>query len=170
MIINGGIAEHAVAILAQRAGLQFSTPLLSDCQPLNALIEQLFTQFHTIRFLTDPTRGGIATALKEVMRQLPDLDLILNEAQIPIQSAVQGALEMMGMDPLYMANEGKVLIVVSEEEAARLVDFIRNSPGHDLASEIGAIHEGSGRLLLRTAMGGTRELGRMSGSPLPRIC
>jgi hydrogenase expression/formation protein HypE len=170
VIINGGIAEHAVAVLAQRTGFEFSTPVLSDCGPLSRFIERLLTQFHTIRFLTDPTRGGVATALKEVIVQLPNMDIILNEAQIPIRSTVQGALEMMGMDPLYMANEGKVLIVAAEEEAARIVDFIRDIPGHELASEIGTVREGTGRLLLRTSMGGTRELGRMSGSPLPRIC
>jgi hydrogenase expression/formation protein HypE len=169
LIINGGIAEHAVAVLAERAGLELSSSFFSDCSPLNLMIEELLERFHTIRFMRDPTRGGIATSLKEIANAA-GCNIILDEDRIPIQPAVQGALEIMGMDPLYMANEGKVLIIVSEEEAPRLVETLRMMPGNEMAAEIGTIREGSGRLLLRTAVGGTRELGLLTGTPLPRIC
>jgi hydrogenase expression/formation protein HypE len=83
---------------------------------------------------------------------------------------VRGALEMLGMDPLYMANEGKVLMIASAEDSAELVQYLRSVPGNELASVIGTVKEGRGRLLLHTRIGGTRELGKMSGAPLPRIC
>lgn len=169
VIINGGIAEHAVAILAERAGLEFSSSLCSDCRPLNLIIEQLLERFRTIRFMRDPTRGGIATSLKEIANST-GFNIALEEEKIPIQPEVQGALEMMGMDPLYMANEGKVLLLVSEEESPRLVSYLRSIPGNEMVAEIGMVQEGSGRLLLRTAVGGTRELGMLTGTPLPRIC
>lgn len=169
VVINGGIAEHAVAILAERAGLEFSSTLISDCRPLNLLIEQLMERFRSIRFMRDPTRGGLATSLKEIAN-ITTFNITLEEERIPILPEVQGALEMMGMDPLYLANEGKVLIIVSEEESSQLVSYLRTIPGNELASEIGVIQKGSGRLLLRTAVGGTRELGMLTGTPLPRIC
>ncbi|WII35202.1 hydrogenase expression/formation protein HypE [Paenibacillus thiaminolyticus] len=169
VVINGGIAEHAVAILAERAGLEFASALRSDCRPLNLVIDQLLGRFHTVRFMRDPTRGRVATSLTEIARST-GLDIIMDEEHIPIQPEVQGALEMMGMDPLYMANEGKVLLFVSEEEAAGLVRCLRAIPGNEMAAEIGSVRAGRGRLLLRTAIGGTRELGMMTGTPLPRIC
>ncbi|MDF2658751.1 MAG: hydrogenase expression/formation protein HypE [Paenibacillus sp.] len=170
VIINGGIAEHAVAVLAERAGLEFASPLLSDCRPLNGLIERLLERFPSIRFMRDPTRGGIATTLKEIAGSLADQDIWLEEERIPLEGSVRGALEMLGMDPLYMANEGKVLMIASAEDSTELVQYLRSVPGNELASVIGTVKEGRGRLLLHTRIGGTRELGKMSGAPLPRIC
>ncbi|KAF6575296.1 hydrogenase expression/formation protein HypE [Paenibacillus sp. SEL3] len=169
IVINGGIAEHAVAILAKRAGLEFSPGLLSDCCALNGVVDQLLDTFKTIRFMRDPSRGGIATSLKEIAEHT-ELDMVVEEKEIPLRLDVQGAIEMMGMDPLYMANEGKVLIFVAEEEAAALVQCLKSIPGYETASEIGRVKEGTGRVLLQTMIGGTRELDRMSGNPLPRIC
>lgn len=169
VIINGGIAEHAVAILAERAGLEFSSSICSDCRPLNLIIEHLLEKFNTIRFMRDPTRGGVATTLKEVASSTK-FDFIMEEERIPIQPEVQGALEIMGIDPLYMANEGKVLLFVSEEESTSLVEYLRAIPGNEMATEIGIVQKGTGRLLFQTAIGGTRELGMLSGTPLPRIC
>lgn len=154
VIINGGIAEHAVAILAERAGLEFSSSICSDCRPLNLIIEHLLEKFNTIRFMRDPTRGGVATTLKEVASSTK-FDFIMEEERIPIQPEVQGALEIMGIDPLYMANEGKVLLFVSEEESTSLVEYLRAIPGNEMATEIGIVQKGTGRLLFQTAIGGT---------------
>lgn len=98
------------------------------------------------------------------------LDITLKEEKIPIQPAIQGALEVMGMDPLYLANEGKVLFIVSSSEASELVDFLRSIPGNEMAGEIGYTMPGNGTLWLQTEIGGKRELGMLSGTPLPRIC
>ncbi len=169
IVINGGIAEHAVSILATRAGLEFSPPIMSDCRVLLPVIKRVLERFPTIRFMRDPTRGGVATALKEIAL-LARLDITLKEETIPIQPAIQGTLEVMGMDPLYLANEGKVLFIVSSSEAAELVDFLHSIPGNEMASEIGFTMSGNGTLWLQTEIGGKRELGMLSGTPLPRIC
>lgn len=169
VVINGGIAEHAVTILAERSEMNFSAAFMSDCCPLNGLIEEILTRFPSIRFMRDPTRGGVATTLKETALNT-GYDIVLDEERIPILPHVQAALEIMGIDPLYMANEGKVLIFVAEEESHHLVEYLRSVPGNEMAAEIGMVREGSGRLLFRTAIGGTRELGMLSGTPLPRIC
>lgn len=169
IIINGGIAEHAVTILATRAELEFSPPIMSDCKVLSPIIERVLERFATVRFMRDPTRGGVATTLKEIAL-ITGLDMILKEEAIPIQSGIQGALEVMGMDPLYLANEGKILFIVSSAEATDLVDVLGSIAGNEMACEIGHIQEGSGNLWLQTAIGGMRELGMLSGTPLPRIC
>lgn len=169
VIINGGVAEHAVAVLAQRAGIHFTSGLQSDCQALNTIIHELLQRFPTIRFLRDPTRGGIATTLKEIA-ELAMVNIHISEEQIPIKPQVQGALEILGMEPYYMANEGKVLIIVSPEEADDVVAYLRDAQGQSMASEIGFVASGTGDVLLQTPYGGTRKLKRMSGAPLPRIC
>lgn len=168
VVINGGIAEHGVAVLSERAGIGFDPPLLSDCQPLNGLIAKILERFSTVKFMRDPTRGGVATTLKEIV-QRANVRMIIEEDAIPMSEQVRGALEFMGMDPLYIANEGKVLIVVGEEEADALVEFMQQE-GHGMAARIGKVENGDGELLLKTSLGGTRILGMLSGAPLPRIC
>lgn len=168
IVINGGIAEHGVAVLSERAGIRFDPPLVSDCQSLNLLIRNVMDRFTTVKFMRDPTRGGVATTLKEIADSA-NVRMILEENSIPMSEQVRGALEFMGMDPLYIANEGKVLIVVSEAEADDLVEFMHQE-GHLMAARIGKVEEGNGELFLKTALGGTRLLGMLSGAPLPRIC
>lgn len=169
VLINGGIAEHAVAVLSERAGIHFSNPLQSDCCPLNKIIHAILGEFRTIRFMRDPTRGGVATTLKEIAVRT-GVDIEIQEQQLPIRPEVKGTLELLGMDPYYMANEGKVLMIAAEEEADALVQFMREFPGQALAAEIGRITEGSGNVWLKTPYGGTRNLGMLAGAPLPRIC
>lgn len=168
IVINGGIAEHGVAVLSERAGIRFDPPLLSDCQPLNLFIEKIMERFSSVKFMRDPTRGGVATTLKEIADRA-QVRMIIEEDAIPMSEQVQGALEFMGMDPLYIANEGKVLIIVGEEEADDLVEFMQQE-GHWMAARIGKVEAGKGELLLKTSLGGTRVLGMLSGAPLPRIC
>ncbi|TBL80307.1 hydrogenase expression/formation protein HypE [Paenibacillus thalictri] len=169
IIINGGIAEHGVAVLGERAGITFDPPLPSDCRPLNRLIVPLLEQFPSIRFMRDPTRGGVATTLKEIAVSA-GVRMVLDEELLPIQPHVRGALELLGMDPLYLANEGKVLMIVAEEEAAGVVDHMRKHPDYRLAAVIGKVEAGHGEVILQTALGGARELQMLSGTPLPRIC
>lgn len=169
IIINGGVAEHAVAVLAQRAGIHFPSGLVSDCRALNRLIQELLQRFPKIRFLRDPTRGGIATTLKEIAEQAK-VNIQIFEERIPVKPEVAGALEILGMEPYYLANEGKVLIIVSPEEADAVVAFLQHEHEQFMACEIGYVTEGTGDVLLQTPYGGTRKWKRMSGTPLPRIC
>lgn len=169
ILINGGIAEHAAAILSERAGIQFSSPLLSDCCPLNHMIEAVLKRFSTVKFMRDPTRGGIATTLKEIALKAK-VDMEIHEECLPIRAEVKGALELLGLEPYYLANEGKVIIIVSEEEADSLLQFLRQFLEQSLAAEIGRITNGTGNVWLKTPFGGTRNLGMLSGAPLPRIC
>lgn len=169
IILNGGVAEHAVAVLAKRAGIQFPSGLYSDCQVLNRMIDDLLKRFSTIRFLRDPTRGGIATTLKEIAEQA-SVNIHIFEERIPIRREVQGALEILGMDPYYLANEGKVIIIAAREEARAIVTYLRDAYDQSMACDIGYVAEGTGDVLLHTPFGGTRKWKRMSGSPLPRIC
>ncbi|KZE43341.1 hydrogenase expression/formation protein HypE [Brevibacillus parabrevis] len=169
VIINGGVAEHAVAVLAKRAGIHFPSGLRSDCQVLNRMIQDLLQRFPTIRFLRDPTRGGIATTVKEIAEQAR-VNIKIMEERIPIKQEVQGALEILGMDPFYLANEGKLIVIAASEEAEDIVAYLRNEHNQPMACEIGYVTAGTGEVLLHTPYGGTRKWKRMSGTPLPRIC
>lgn len=169
VVINGGLAEHAVAVLSERARIGFATPVVSDCAPLNRMIQTMLATFRTIRFMRDPTRGGAATALKEIADRA-GCDIALEEERLPVRPEIRGALEMLGMEPYYLANEGKVLIIVGPDEADALVAFLRQYPGQELAAVIGTVAAGTGNLWLKTPFGGTRNLGRLAGAPLPRIC
>ncbi|WP_028784863.1 hydrogenase expression/formation protein HypE [Thalassobacillus devorans] len=169
VIINGGIGEHAAAVLGERMGIPFTAPITSDCQLLHAVIKKIMEEFKTVRFMRDPTRGGIATTLKEIALKTT-LNIVLEEERIPVKPEVRGTLELMGLDAAYMANEGKVLLIAGSQEAEALVQFLQDIPGHEMAAEIGEVTEGSGQVLLKTEFGGTRVLDMLSGEPLPRIC
>lgn len=169
LVINGGLAEHAVAVLHQRAGIRLPAPIQSDCRPLNHMIRAMLERFRTVRFLRDPTRGGLATTLKEIASRT-GLDMEVEEAHLPVRRPVRGALELLGLEPYYMANEGKVVIIVGPEEADALVDFLRRDPEQELAAVIGTVRAGGGNVWLRTPYGGTRNLEMLAGTPLPRIC
>lgn len=169
VVVSGGLAEHAVAVLCERAGIRFDPPLRSDCRPLNQMIQDLLAQFRGVRFLRDPTRGGVATTLKEVALGT-GLDIQIEEGRLPVRPEVGGALELLGMEPWYLANEGKVLIIVAPEEAGDVTAFLREYPGQELAADIGCVSAGNGDLWLKTPYGGRRSLGMLSGTPLPRIC
>lgn len=169
IVINGGIAEHAASVIGARMEVPLSTTIQSDCAPLQTVIKEALHEYRTIRFMRDPTRGGVATAMKEIAEKA-HVQITLQEEAIPIRPEVRGTLELMGLEPYYMANEGKVLFIVSEEEAEELVHFLNKKQGHHMAAVIGEVHEGRGELYLNTAIGGTRKLGLLSGEPLPRIC
>lgn len=172
IIINGGVGEHGVAVLAERAGLSFAAPLLSDCAPLNSLIQALTSRFGpALKFMRDPTRGGLATTAKEIAL-FTGSDIRLQEEKIPLKDEIRGACELLGLDPLYLANEGKVMLIVAAEKAGEILGFIRNfkDGGSQQAAIIGEITSGQGRVLLETPLGGTRLLDMLADAPLPRIC
>lgn len=170
VILNGGIAEHGVAVMAQRAGISFAEPVLSDCAPLNGLIDPLLERFGAdVKFMRDPTRGGLATTVKEVALSC-SCDIYLQERAIPIKSEVRGACELLGLDPLYLANEGKVMIVAAPRRAQEIVDFLHTLEEGKHAQIIGEVREGRGRVLLETPLGGTRMVDMLAGAQLPRIC
>lgn len=170
IIVTGEVGDHGLAILAQREGLSFGTPALSDCAPLIGLEGIINRYGNGIRCMRDPTRGGLATALNEIAAQAGQ-GIGVREADIPVSPVVQGACDMLGMDPLYMANEGKMIIVAVPESAADICSDLRRLPGMEKAAIIGSvIPEPAGMVLIETELGAERILGILEGEHIPRIC
>lgn len=169
VLINGTVGEHGLAVLSRRQGLEFETPVVSDCAPLNDLVLPLLPRFPAIKFLRDPTRGGVATTVKE-LAMAAGVDVFLFEERLPVSDRVRGAAEMLGLDPLYLANEGKVVMVVAAEEAPAVLKAMRQLPGGQGATVVGEVRAGNGNAYLRTSLGATRVLTLMAGEQLPRIC
>ncbi|MDR3287808.1 MAG: hydrogenase expression/formation protein HypE [Peptococcaceae bacterium] len=168
ILINGTMGDHGIAILSEREGLEFETPVTSDCAPLNSLIDQFFDQ--GITCMRDPTRGGVGTTLNEIAQQA-GVGMILEEEALPLRPEVAGACDMLGLDPLHLANEGKVLVIVAPAAAATVLEKMRRHPLGAQAARIGTVQaEDPGRLLLRTALGAKRLVGMLEGEHLPRIC
>jgi hydrogenase expression/formation protein HypE len=170
VLISGTLGDHGIAVLAARGELGFETAVQSDVAPLNGLIRSILEAAPHTHVLRDPTRGGLGTTLNEIARQ-SQASIWLDEKAIPVQPAVQAACEMLGFDPLYIANEGKVIAIVPPEEAGAALAAMRSSPYGGNAARIGTIRaDNPGRVLLRTPIGGTRILDMLSGEMLPRIC
>jgi hydrogenase expression/formation protein HypE len=170
VLLSGSVGDHGVAILSSREGLQFSTTLESDCAPLNELVAGMLEVSKKIRCLRDPTRGGLSSTLNELARQ-SGAGIWVEEDRIPIKEEVQGACELLGFDPLILANEGKVVAVVAEEVAEIILQRMKAHPlGRD-AAIIGEVREEPrGKVILGTRIGLTRIMDMMVGEPLPRIC
>jgi hydrogenase expression/formation protein HypE len=170
VLLSGSMGDHGVAILSAREGLQFSTTLESDCAPLNDLVARMIAASPEIRCLRDPTRGGLASTLNEWARQSGQ-GIWVEENRIPVKEGVRGACELLGFEPWDLANEGKLVAVVSAEAAGPILKAMQAHPlGRD-AARIGEVREESpGKVLLRTSIGSTRILDMMVGEPLPRIC
>jgi hydrogenase expression/formation protein HypE len=170
VLISGSMGDHGIAVLSARGELGFETDLQSDVAPLNGLIRDLLAAAPDVHVLRDPTRGGLATTLNEIAGQ-SKVGILLDERTIPIQPPVQAACEMLGFDPLYVANEGKVIVIVPPEQAEKALEAMRGHRYGEGASRIGTVQAGApGRVLLRTLIGGTRILDLMAGEMLPRIC
>lgn len=170
VLVNGSIGDHGMAILTRREGLSFETPLVSDSAPLNGLVSDLLCLGGEVHVLRDPTRGGVATALNEIAQQ-SQVSVVLDETRLPIHPTVSAACEILGLDPLYVANEGKCLVFVPADRAKVALDILRRHPLGREARLIGEVtaREPS-RVLLRTLVGGTRILTMLTGEQLPRIC
>lgn len=170
VIISGTIGDHGIAVLEARGDLGFQTQLKSDVAPLNHLVEDMIAASQQIHVLRDPTRGGVASALNEIARQ-SGIGIILDEKSLPVKPEVAGACEILGFDPLYIANEGKLLALVSAEDTDRILEVMHKSPHGKEAVVIGKVEaEPQGRLLLRTILGSTRIIDNLTGELLPRIC
>lgn len=170
VLINGPVGHHGIAVLSKREGLTFETDLVSDSAALNGLVETLLTAAPDIHCLRDPTRGGLAAALNE-LAGTSDVGIEIEEAKVPVRPAVSAACEMMGFDPLTVANEGKVVIFVPQEQAEPALDALRSHPLGEQAARIGTITaEHRGMVLARTGIGGRRVLDMPLGELLPRIC
>ena len=170
VLLSGSIGDHGIAVLAARGELAFETTITSDISPLNGLVEAMFDASKSIHVMRDPTRGGLATTLNEIARQ-SEVAIKLEEMSIPVRPAVVAACEMLGFDPLYVANEGKLVAVVSADDAEKVLAAMRVAPYGEDACRIGVVEEApSARVLMRTAIGGTRVVDTLSGEMLPRIC
>lgn len=168
ILITGTIGDHGIAILSEREGLEFETPVVSDCAPLNELIDDFYMP--GVRCMRDPTRGGVATTLNELAQQA-GLSMLIVEEQLPLSSSVEGACEMLGLEPLYLANEGKALVIVAPEVADEVLVKMQAHPLGRKATRIGEVQAGkSGLVLLETPLGGKRIVGMLEGEHLPRIC
>ncbi|ALC90196.1 carbamoyl dehydratase HypE [Bacillus sp. FJAT-18017] len=170
VIISGSVGDHGIAVLSARGELGIDVPINSDCASLNAMLGAVLERTAGVRIMRDPTRGGLATTLVEIAEDF-GLTIKIEETEIPVKDEVHGACDMLGFDPLYLANEGKAIIIVAEKEKDKVMDILREFPEGRNAALIGSVfNKGQGRLLLETPLGSRRILNRLSGTMFPRIC
>jgi len=170
VLVSGTIGDHGIAIMSVREGIEFETVLESDCAPLTDLARVMLEACPDIRCMRDPTRGGMASALNE-MADASTVGVRLIESAIPIRPEVRGACEMLGLDPMYVANEGKLIAVVPPGDAERVLLAMRNHPLGRNAALIGAIVEDHpGMVIMKSLIGGERVVTMLTGEQLPRIC
>ncbi len=170
VLLSGPIGDHGIAILAEREGIEFSTDLASDCAPLNGLVAAMLAASLDIRTMRDPTRGGLSSALNEIAARA-GVGVTIEESAIPVREEVRGACEMLGLDPLYVANEGKLVAFVAPDAAEAVLEAMRrHALGRDAALIGTATGTHPGLVLLRTPFGTTRIVDMLPGDQLPRIC
>ena len=170
IIINGSIGDHGMAVMAARNELNIQTHIESDCAPLNNMIEQVLNSSSGVRFMRDATRGGLGTVLSELVSK-NEFGIEVYEDKLVVNENVRGLCELLGFDPLYVANEGKVVMIVNSDEADNVLNTIKESPYGKEASIIGEISsDHAGMAWLNTSVGGKRVIDMLSGQQLPRIC
>ena len=172
VLLSGSIGEHGVAVLSQRESLQFETSIESDSAALHTLVAAMLAAVPdgAVHALRDPTRGGLATTLNEIAQQ-SGVGMLLQEAAIPVLPQVAAACELLGLDPLYIANEGKLVAIVAPEAARAVLAAMRAHPLGQRAAQIGQVSEDANRFVqMSTSFGGRRVVDWLSGEPLPRIC
>jgi hydrogenase expression/formation protein HypE len=170
IIVSGTVADHGTCIMSLRAGLEFETKIESDSAPLNHMIKDILDVSDKINVLRDPTRGGLASTLNEIASS-SGKGIMLYENNIPVREDVKGVCELLGLDPLYVANEGKLLVFVAEEDAEKVLDTMRQNEYGENAAIIGEVQETSDKIVkLKTSIGTTRIVDMISGEQLPRIC
>ena len=173
ILLSGSIGEHGMAIMSQRENLAFEAPIVSDTAALHELVAAMLASVTTsadLRCLRDPTRGGLATTLNEIARQ-SGVGMLLDETAIPLQPAVAAACEFLGLDPLYVANEGKLVAIVAAADAERVLAALRAHPLGAGAVRIGVVQVDPGNFVqMITCLGGRRNVDWLSGEQLPRIC
>jgi hydrogenase expression/formation protein HypE len=170
VILSGTIGDHGIAVLSQREGLGFATKLESDCAPLNALVSEMMAASRRIHTMRDPTRGGLATTLNELAAQ-SKVGIRIEEEKVPVRDEVRGACEMLGIDPLYVANEGKLVALVHPEDADAVLERMRHQRYGKNAAIVGEVRpDHPGRVVMKTTLGASRIVDMLVGDPLPRIC
>jgi len=170
IIVSGNIGDHGIAVLSQREGLEFKVPVPSDCAPLNRLVAEMLTESSNIHCLRDPTRGGLATTLNDFATQ-SNIGINLEEDKVPVDKAVLAACELLGFDPLYIANEGKLVAVVAPADADRILDRMKqNKYGHRAAIIGDVVNAHPGQVVMKTSLGASRIVDMPVGELLPRIC
>ncbi|MCC6502254.1 MAG: hydrogenase expression/formation protein HypE [Deltaproteobacteria bacterium] len=171
VVVSGTMGDHGIAIMTHREGIRMDSPIESDCAPLHTLAMDIISAAPTgVRAMRDPTRGGLATVLNEFAAS-SGCCISIREEDLPVKDAVRGACEILGFDPLYLANEGKLVVVVSSPEAKAALAAMRAHPLGKDAAIIGTVSDGpKGKVLLETSIGNTRIIDMLSGEQLPRIC
>jgi len=170
LILSGTVGDHGIAVLSQREGINFATELKSDCAPLNGLVAEMLASSLNIHCLRDPTRGGLATTLNEIAEQ-SGVSIRIYEEKIPVREAVSSACEMLGLDPLYVANEGRLVAFVPAESADRVLEIMRSHPVCHQPAIIGRVTaDHPGLVELQSLLGGGRIVDLLSGEQMPRIC
>jgi hydrogenase expression/formation protein HypE len=170
IIVSGTIADHGIAVLSCREGLKFDSDIQTDSAPLNKMVQSLVQSDHDIHVLRDPTRGGLGTTLNEIAVQ-SNVGISIDEQSLPVRGAVQGTCELLGFDPLYIANEGKLIAFVPEKDAQKALEIIRQDEFGKDAVIIGEVTvEKPGKVFLQTLIGGQRVVDMLIGEQLPRIC
>jgi hydrogenase expression/formation protein HypE len=171
VILSGTMGDHGITIMTRRAGIALEGNLRSDTMPLHRLVATILAAYpRAVRAFRDPTRGGVATTLNEIA-SASSLTISLQEETLPIRPEVRAACEILGLEPLYLANEGKCLAVVDGDQAAHVLDLMKQQDEGREAVIIGRLEEGkAGRVLINTPIGGSRVITPLHGVPLPRIC
>jgi hydrogenase expression/formation protein HypE len=170
IIVNGNIGDHGIAVLSRREGLKFHTPVPSDCAPLNGLVADMLAASTNIHCLRDPTRGGLATTLNDFAVQ-SKTGIQIEESEIPVNKAVLAACELLGFDPLHIANEGKLVAAVAAEDAESIIEAMKRNKYGSKAAIIGeVIQEHPGQVVMKTSLGASRIIDMPVGELLPRIC
>jgi len=170
IIVSGTIADHGIAIMSVREGLEFETQIESDCAPLNGLVESMFAASREIHVLRDPTRGGVASVLNEIAESAA-IGITIVENLIPVSEEIMGACEILGFDPLYVANEGKLLAFVAPAATDKVLAAMRMHQLGKSAVIIGeVVADHPGTVIMKTRIGGSRVVDMLSGEQLPRIC
>jgi len=170
IIVSGCMGDHGMAILCQREGLEFNTSLVSDCAPLNGLVETILSRHRGVRVMRDPTRGGLATALVELARAR-GLGFEIEETSVPVHEGVRASCELLGLDVFYVANEGKLIAIVSPADAEAVLRTLQDHPlGRDARIIGQVVEEHPNRVVLKTILGVKRVMDMLTGEQLPRIC
>ena len=169
VLVSGAMGDHGLTVMAQREGLSFLSDVQSDSAPLNDMVGRILNAAGEIHVLRDPTRGGLATTLNEIAQQ-SGVGIEIEENAIPIHESVRSGCSFLGLDPLYLANEGKCICILPESAAEAALAAMRESPFGREAAIIGRVEEGAPQVRLTTAIGGRRLLGMLEGAQLPRIC
>ena len=170
VILSGTIGDHGIAVLGERGDLGFKTDIQSDVAPLNGLVQSMLKVSRGVHVLRDPTRGGVASVLNEISQQ-SNVSILIDETRIPVKPPVQAACEILGFDPLYVANEGKLVAIVEKSSSELILNAMHQHPYGVNGVIIGEVVEKpAGRVLMKTAIGSTRIIDTLAGEMLPRIC